>query len=556
MAGKKDKKATAWIKEQARSQRARLCLLVFLGVFVSASTVAFALLSKTFLDRALAGEGAAISIAAVMAVIVVLQAAARICSGALSESTFGKLDVKIKNGVFTSLMTKKQKDLSAYHTGELLNRIFSDAEVVADGIVSIIPNVVSAAARLAAALVALALLDLRFVAVFAAAGLFVFGVSRVMRGMIKKRHKKMQEAKGRVRSFMQEAVDRLLVIKIFGGAKRTGEKALAKQKEYFGAFMKKALLSVSVSAGFLFVFRAAYLGVLVYCGFSMAKGVGAVTVGTLAAMLQLVSQVQQPAVSLSGVTPRYYAVTASAERICELLYMPDEREKAPADEIAREFELSDGICVENVTANYGRGEVLKGASAFIKKNSFTLINGRTGSGKSTLFMLLLGVYGHGGSIRLSSGRELDETTRGLFAFVPQGNLLFSGSVRENLCLSREVPDEKLNEALETACAYDFVSELPQGLDTEIGEHGRALSEGQAQRIATARALISDAPVLLLDESTSALDAKTEEKLLSNLRGLKNRTVLLISHREAARRLCDVELTVEDGLISERKGPQK
>ncbi len=189
----------------------------------------------------------------------------------------------------------------------------------------------------------------------------------------------------------------------------------------------------------------------------------------------------------------------------------------------------------------------------IRKNDFVVISGISGIGKSTLFKLLLGVLTpDGGEIRVTAGGRTypaDKNTRGLFAYVPQGNLLFSGTVRDNIRFIKEdATEEEVLRAAKIACADTFIEELPAGLDTLLGEGGSGLSEGQMQRIAVARAILTDAPVLLLDEATSALDEETEARLLSNIRALENKTCLIISHKKAAYAVCTRELTVKDGTV--------
>ena len=210
------------------------------------------------------------------------------------------------------------------------------------------------------------------------------------------------------------------------------------------------------------------------------------------------------------------------------------------------------IELRDVTFDYGRERVLSGACAKIEKGSFTLLSGQTGAGKSTLFMLLLGLSPFEGSLQTDRGEDISAATRGLFAYVPQGTMLFSGTVRENICFAGDDDEKKLAQALECSCSSEFVSKLPQGLDTPVGQEGSALSEGQAQRLAIARAIMSDAPVLLMDEPTSALDDATEAQLLSNLAQLKDRTVIMISHKSAARKACTCELVLQNGRISQVK----
>ena len=183
-----------------------------------------------------------------------------------------------------------------------------------------------------------------------------------------------------------------------------------------------------------------------------------------------------------------------------------------------------------------------------------MISGISGIGKSTLFKLLLGVLTpDSGRITVRADENTytaGKATRPIFAYVPQGNLLFSGTVRDNIRFIKEdATDAEEEEAMRIACADSFIHELPDGLDTVLGEGGRGLSEGQMQRLAVARAVLTDAPVLLLDEATSALDAETEERVLSNIRAMQNKTCIIISHKKAAFAVCEKELTIADRKVT-------
>ena len=265
------------------------------------------------------------------------------------------------------------------------------------------------------------------------------------------------------------------------------------------------------------------------------------TYGMLAALIQLISQIQGPIANAAGMVSRIYGMLSSAERLEEILDLPEEAEIV---EQIGEDEKFMAIQVQDLTFSYKSdgAVVLHDLNLNIEAGDFVAVTGVSGSGKSTLFQLLLGIYKpDAGSVNFLFKTKSGETrrknatrnTRKLFAYVPQGNTLFSGTLRENLCMLHEIM-----EAAYIACIDEFIRELKEGLDTLIGERGMGLSEGQAQRIAVARALLSDAPVLLLDESTSALDERTEAELLKKINCLKNKTCLIVTHRRAALDICN------------------
>ena len=211
------------------------------------------------------------------------------------------------------------------------------------------------------------------------------------------------------------------------------------------------------------------------------------------------------------------------------------------------------IEAKGLTFSYDKEPVINRSDLTINKGSICALMGESGTGKSTLFRLLLGLYKPSDGelfIKTKDGEiPLDSTMRRLFSYVPQGDMILSGSIRENITfLSGDVTEEKLENAAKQAVIYDFIKSLPDGFDTVIGERGLGLSEGQLQRFAIARALLNDAPILLLDECTSALDIETELKLLENLKENRDKTVILITHRRAALDICDTVLTLKKGKI--------
>lgn len=214
-----------------------------------------------------------------------------------------------------------------------------------------------------------------------------------------------------------------------------------------------------------------------------------------------------------------------------------------------------GFEFNNVDFSYERDKVLVGANLFINKGDFVVIEGRSGVGKSTLMKLMLGVYElDGGSISIKTENEnvaLDNSTRPLFAYVPQGNMLFSGTIKENVTfIKKDATDDEIERALDLSLSNEFVRTLPSGLNTVVGEHGVGLSEGQIQRIAIARAVLCDCPVILLDEATSALDEETERKVLDNLKSLREITLIIVSHKKAPAHICNRKIKIKNGKIIE------
>ena len=544
-----NKSALNRLTEHTRGQRGKIAaLIVGIALHAVIGTV-FALLCRGIVDCAVSGSVEGIArYGALLGCAVLGQLVLQLACSALEEHIRARLEMKLRSEMLASLMEKEYSSLGGFHSGELLNRMFSDVSVVSDGLTAIIPSAVSGCTRIVCAAAVLLVLDWRFAFVFIAAGVIVFLLTRIFRGKMKSLHRDVQEKEGKVRSFMQETVENLLVVKVFGAENKMLAENDSNQSAHFKARMKRRSISIAANSGLGFVFRAGYVFAMIWGAVGILSG--SLTYGTLTAMLQLVNQIQSPFAGLSSLFPKYYGMIASAERIIQLESLPVEK-AAPNRLSYSDFK---GISLCDVSFSYGENHVLKNVSLEIEKGDFISLTGISGGGKSTLFLLLLGAYTpQSGSLSFRSdagsffaGKE----TRSLFAYVPQGNYLFSGTIRENIAfLNSGASEEEIIAAADAACAREFIDSLPDGFDTKIGENGFGISEGQAQRIAVARALLSGAPILLLDEATSALDEQTEAEMLKNIAALNGKTVLIVTHRPAALKICGKHLLLKDGELS-------
>ncbi|MBQ9964829.1 MAG: ABC transporter ATP-binding protein, partial [Clostridia bacterium] len=308
------------------------------------------------------------------------------------------------------------------------------------------------------------------------------------------------------------------------------------------------------NTGVYLVLTATYY-VALLCGVVMMIA-GTLSVGTLAALLQIFEQIQSPLRNASGLLPQYFTMMASAERLYEMEQLtPEAATPLPAtpEELFRSFSQLE---FRDVRFTYEDGaKILDGVDLQLRRGEITALVGESGIGKSTVIKLILSILTpQAGSICLHCGEHrfsIDAATRLFFSYVPQGNTVLSGTVRNNIAFFRpDVSDERLRDVLKLACLEEFVDGLPEGVDAEVGEHGYGVSEGQAQRIAIARALLNDAPILLLDECTSALDSETEERLLHNLRSLTDKTVLIVSHKDGTVAGSDHIVRLQDGKMEE------
>ena len=537
--------------------------ICILNLIVSGGSLVITVATRGLIDGATAHAGSQIRFYAIVMILTVLIGrGAYLLSGLLSVKTGAVLLKDIRSMLLHELMKKQYASVNGYHSGELVNRMFSDVNVVRNGILDIVPRLVSMAVSFIGAAMILISMDWRFVVVLIAGGAFGMFLLLAFRRPMKTRHKAVQESEGRLHAFLQETLQNLRLVKASVSEERMERQADQRQENYMEMQLKKGYFASYINVGINLVFQLSWLFCMLWGCLGIYRG--NLTYGMLAAIIQLVGQIQGPIASAAGVAGQAYGTISSAERLKELLDFPEEKDCEYAQQRVLYKTLTE-ICMENIDFSYGRGEqsVLKHVNCSIKRGDFVAVTGVSGGGKSTLFQLMLGIYQpDSGRINFcfqnDSGEIVKESasrkTRSLFAYVPQGNTLFSGTLRENFAMFTDdtATDEEIWNAARLACIDSLIEKLEDGLDTVIGERGVGLSEGQAQRVAVARALLSEAPILLLDESTSALDEATEAKLLSNLSHMKEKTCFIVTHRKAALEICDYRLHIKDGMVTKRE----
>lgn len=544
-----NKKVFPWLFERVKPYRARIVLMIVLNSVLSLMVAVNAYVSKDLIDTAVSGDRSRlIKVSVVILSVIFFQLAVRLSYQLVSSRLHIDMEADIRTYYIKNVFEKDYLKISSYHSGDLMTRFSSDISCVADGMISLLPTVIGLVFRIIAAFTALLILDMRLAFTFAGLGIAVFVISRLSRNFLKELYVKSQKSESSVRSFAQEIIANLLVVNVFDAGETVSGKFTELMNINSQNRWKSSKFHTGATAVMALGFRFAYMLACIFCSFKLLTG--SITYGTITAVLQLVTQLQTPFKSLSSLLPSYYQMLASAERLIEIIEISGESEPEEKCDAEEFYSNLESVNLNNVTFSYGRDTVLENSSVSIKKGDFVAITGISGIGKSTMLKMMLGV------IHPSSGEVCFNTSdgkffpgkkfRNLFSYVPQGNMLLSGSIYENITFMSEGKTEKeIERAVELSCCNDFIKELPEGLQTVIGERGSGLSEGQIQRIAIARAILRGAPVMLLDEATSALDEATEERVLRNIRTLDNCTCVIVSHKKAALSVCDVELKIED-----------
>ncbi len=565
---KPNKTALPWLIGKAKRQLPIVIFLGILNIMTAASSLYLALLSKDLIDAAniftqlpkqtdvwaYLSRHEIIEPAAKIVGLIVFQVVASVSVSNLRIRAAGHIEMSLKRSIFSSLMKADYEAVQGYHSGELLNRLTSDASLVSKNATSLVPATLSMLTRLVGGLIVLATISPWFVVgVLALGGIVAIG-TRLYGSYLKKIHKICQETDGRTRSFMHEALSNLLTVKAFSSQSHMEERLDTYQKVNFRYRVRRTMIGNFGNTGVYLLLTVAYY-VAMLCGVALMIA-GQLSVGTLAALLQIFEQMQAPLRSASGILPQYYSMMASVERLRELELLQKEEENPLPESAETLFKKFTMLTLQDLTFAYDEHTpVLKHVDMKLNRGEIVALVGESGIGKSTLIKLILSLLTPAdGSIVLDfddTHLTVDAATRVFFSYVPQGNTVLSGTLRENVAFFRpDISDERILEALRLACLDDFTETLHDGLDTVVGEHGYGVSEGQAQRIAIARALLNDAPILLLDECTSALDVATEQKLITNIRDMTDKTVLMVSHKSGSVAGCDRVWNLQDGKMTD------
>ena len=542
-----------WIYQYGLKYKGGILWYICLGTFGIATGLAGSVISKYIIDAVTGYDSNGLVSAAFAYVFLQLfTIGSRAWSNMVSEKISIKVDQEIRADVYDKIMDADWEALSQFHSGDLLNRVDNDVSSVSNSVLGWVPNFVTHFLRFAGTLGIILYYDPTLALLALVSAPITLAVSRSVSIRLRDYNKKIRKVSSDVMVFNEESFQNVQLIKSFGLTKLYKKKLGDVQETYKKIRLDYNRFHVVTSSGMSLVGSVV---AMVCFGWGVYRlWSGHITYGTMTLFLQLSTSLAGAFSALVYMVPSAISAATAAGRLMSVTQLP--KEKRLCEEKAEELILAKkGIEVrtEGIRFQYHTGKkVLQDVSFVAKPGEIVAIVGPSGEGKTTMLRILLGLVAVlEGTVTVSAPQKepvpVSAATRELFAYVPQDNVMFAGSIAENLRVIKEdATDEQINEALRKACAYEFVHKIPTGLQSPIRENGGGFSEGQIQRLAIARALLSDAPVLLFDEATSALDVGTERKILRNILDKSDdKTCIITAHRPSVLGMCDRIYKISD-----------
>ena len=552
-----------WLLKEMRRYRFEIIIYTLMGVVGIAMGLGASIASKHLIDAVVGhNSGTVLPAGALVIGLGVLQIVINMGNSFISSRVGTRVSNEIRYDIYNAMATARWEGINKYHSGELLNRLEGDVNSVSNNVISFLPSLITRLVQFFGCLVIVLYYDatLAFFALMSAPVLFFS--SRFMTKMMRKYNLETRQMNGKVLSFSEESIQNLQTIKAFGLTTEYAKKFKVSLNNYRNMRLThdrfSILTTLCLSAIGLVVSYSCY-GWGVYRLWD-----GAITFGTMTLFLQLSGSLTSSFSALVSMVPSVISIATAAGRIKEITELPQEDfEEFNKANSMLPCAIENGVSVvaENVTYSYADSDrvVLNNISFCANPCEIIAFVGPSGEGKTTILRLLLGlVEKSNGNLELNvdgnGAIAISPSTRQFCSYVPQENAIFSGTIAENLrIVNPNATDEELRCALKKADALAFVEALPLGMNSIVGERGVNFSEGQVQRLSIARAVLCNAPILIMDEAASALDKDTEERVLKNLMtGDKKRTCIITTHRQSMLKYCDrIYELQEDGALKEK-----
>ncbi len=523
-----------WIMGALPSRiRMKIYLFSCLSAVLSVFSYVFALFYKLLVDSVVDNKDSIIGFISLFVLVLFIQTLLYAIVRRMNEKLIIKIESILREQLFDDLLYKRYQSVITVHSGEWMSKITSDISVVSGNLLRLSSGILSIFTQILVATVLLYKLNPGFIRLLVLVAIAILVIEIFFYQGIKNLHKCVQEKESSLRSFILERINGLVIIRSYEKQEIEKQELRANVSAYNEARLKRNLFATLLNIMFGIGINGSLVLAAAYCTYGLIDR--GMTYGTFITTIQIVSNIRTPLTNAYSVIPNYYSMIGSAERLKESNEYADERvglnEKNVPDN--RFFSL----LFDNIFFSYRKGgaPIINGVGFQIRNGDFLAITGPSGCGKSTLLKLLLSLYEpSSGEIRIqtpSGTHRLSSIDRMYFAYVPQKNTLLKGTIKEAICFGSEYSEDRMNKALSVSCCEEFISQIDEGTEYKIGEKGVGLSEGQLQRIAIARAIYSEKPVLLLDEATGALNEELEIRILENLKELNDRTVVLVTHHK-------------------------
>lgn len=549
---------TKWMYTYAKKYKFQIVFYIFLGVLTTVMGLASSVGSKYLIDAVTGQDSGNI---ALIALFIVAMGLFSIGINAITTMISARINIKVNNEiqaeVFDKILVADWISMKEFHSGDLLNRLNGDVNTVASSILSWIPSLITRSAQFFGILAIILYYDPTMAVIALGSAPVMLIVSKTLMKKMRDYNKRMRQVSSDVMSFNEESFQNIQSIKAFDLVGLFSKRLRDVQQNYKDVFLDYNKFSVYTSSFMsvvgMFVAYACF-------GWGVYRlWTGHITFGTMTLFVQLSGQLSSSFKSIVSLVPSAISATTSAGRIMEFFKIKDESELE--DDKAKLIQNNTqgkglSVVLDDVEFSYNKNKtVFQHADIVANPGEIVALVGPSGEGKTTMIRLLLGLINTksgNASIRDINGVscKISSATRRFFAYVPQGNTIFSGTIAENMrMVKQDATDAEIVEALKAACAYDFVNRLPDGINSKVGERGSGFSEGQAQRLSIARALLRKSPILLLDEATSALDVFTERQVLRNIMNMGYaRTCIVTTHRPSVLTMCDKVYKIDSGVV--------